>query len=119
LNLEGVNSVNVPSAIVNITCPEGIKNLNVTIESTNQNFLASAGELMPLSFDLAHPGEAGAGLASVGLPVEDQVIGKNDIEFNITKLVPLLGKFPGEHTFSLEVVDKKGDKSYLKLRFKA
>lgn len=119
LDLEGVNPVTVSSAIVNIHCPEGAKNLVVTINSDNADFLASAGELMPLTFDLANPGAAGDNLASIGLPVGDDVIGKTDIEFNVTELVPLLGAFPGNHEFVLDVVDSKGNKSKLVLKFKA
>lgn len=119
LDLEGVNPVTVTSAVVRINCPEGVKNLNVEIKSTNANFLASAGELMPLKFDLANPGDAGTGLASVGLPVGDQVTGKTEVDFVITELVPLLKAFPGKHEFSLEVVDTKGNKSSLVLKFEA
>lgn len=119
LNLKGINPVDIESAVVNIACKEGANNLNVTIKSTNADFIASAGELMPMNFDLANPGDAGEGLASVGLPVGDQVIGKTEITFDITALVPLLGAFPGDHQFTLEVIDSKGNKSTLVLKFKA
>lgn len=121
LDLEGVNSVEVESAIVDINCPKGVKNLLVTIESDNDDFIASAGELLPLSFDLANPGDAEKDLGSEGLklPTGDEVLNKTDVRFDVSGLVPLLTAFPGNHLFKLVVVDNNGNQSTLNLKFKA
>lgn len=93
--------------VANIHAPQGLKHLLVSIESTNDSFLASAGELMPLSFDLAYPGDSGEALGSIGLPVGDQVLNQTDVKFDVSGLVPLLLAFPGTHTFALTVEDNK------------
>lgn len=93
--------------IVNIKADNGIENLKVNISSTNEGFIASAGEMLPMSFDLAHlDDELFESLASIGLEGNDAVLGKKKVPFEITELVPLLGAFPGTHTFTIEVTDK-------------
>lgn len=123
ISKDAVNIVsNVSEAVVNVTCPEGAKNFFVKIESSNDEFIASAGELMPMEFDLVDPeatGGSASDLASIGLPVKDDVYGKDKVKFDITGLVPLLSAFPGDHSFTLTVVDLKGNQSVLVLKFKA
>lgn len=114
----------VSEAVVNVNCPKLAQHFYVTIESSNQDFLDSAGELMPLSFDLVKPvGEDGtdysSDLSSIGLPVGDEVYGQSDVKFDITGLVPLLSAFEGEHVFTLRVVDMENNESELKLKFKS
>ena len=77
---------------------------------------------MPMEFDLVDPeatGGSASDLASIGLPVKDDVYGKDKVKFDITGLVPLLSAFPGDHSFTLTVVDLKGNQSVLVLKFKA
>lgn len=111
------NDPNVASAVVMINCPKGVAHLNVKIESDNDEFKASAGEMMPLEFDLADSNNAQyfTGL----LPVGDEVVNQTEVKFDISELAPLLAGFPGHHVFYLEVVDNAGNKSNLILKFKA
>lgn len=120
LTFDGVNTVSDDlQGIVNIHSAEKIAHLNVKIESDNANFIASAGELLPLEFDLANPGDNAEAFAGLGFPVGDQVTSQTDIVFDITTFIPLLGAFPGNHTFTLEVVDPTGASLTKVLKFKA
>ncbi|MCM1449658.1 MAG: DUF4493 domain-containing protein [Clostridiales bacterium] len=131
LDLNAENPVNGVNAVVEIDCPEGAKNLVVTISSSSDSFMQSVGEMMPTTFDLADPRDADGNtvdangvpyvelIGGLGLPVTDQVIGEKNITFNVSSLVPLLASFPGNHSFTLDVVDQKGNKSQLVLKFKS
>lgn len=120
LDFEGVNSVEVDRAAVVIGAEAGIAHLNVTISSDNQDFLGSAGELLPLQFDLATvSGDTAANLASIGLPVGNDVKGKTSVDFNISDLVPLLQAFPGKHVFTIAVEDMAGNSATRSLTFVA
>ena len=106
------------TSVVNIDCPKGFKNLLVNIITTSDNFRASVSELMPMEFDLATVEDpTKSNLASIGLPVGDEVVGKTNVDFNITDLAPLLGGFAGTHTFKLSVTDQEGNTSILELVF--
>lgn len=110
LSFDSPNSTNVSPALVVITSEYGITSLRVKIDSSNGNFIASAGELLPLDFDLANPGAYGNDFKSLGFPVGDEVTGATTLNFDITQFVPLLDAFEGTHTFLLEVTDEKGYK---------
>lgn len=106
----GENDPNAEVHIVKISSENGISNLKVKISSDNDDFIGSAGELLPMDFDLATvDGDLAASLASIGLPVRDEVVGKTKIDFDITELAPLLSAFSGKHTFTITVIDAKGN----------
>lgn len=110
LGEDGKNDPNAEVHVVRITAQNGISNLKVNISSNNDEFIGSAGELLPMDFDLATvDGDLAASLASIGLPVSDEVVGKTKIDFNITDLAPLLSAFSGRHTFTITVIDAKGN----------
>lgn len=93
--------------IITIKAVNGIANLQVDISSDNNDFIASAGEMLPLSFDLATvTGETAENLASLELPVGDEVKGKKTLDFDISSLVPLLKNFEGNHEFKVKVTDQ-------------
>lgn len=104
-NVNMVNDLDGKDAIVDIAAPKGITHFLVKIESSNDNFIASAGELLPLSFDLAYPGPSASDFESIGFPTGDDVLGKTYLKFDITQFVPLLAAFPGTHHFTLTVQD--------------
>jgi len=111
LGPEGKNDPNAPTHVVKIIAENGITNLNVNIASDNDKFIGSAGELMPMDFDLANidDDELVLKLSSIGLPVNDEVRGEKSIDFDITTLAPLLASFSGTHTFSITVTDELGN----------
>lgn len=131
LNLEegAVNDPNsaelAESSIVYIEAEEGVAHLWVHISSDSEDFKASAGSMVPFDFDLADPIVNGVdwsdGLGANGLqfPIKDEVIGQKNLKFDITQFVPLLGGFPGEHKFTIEVTDSKGTKKSITLIFVA
>jgi len=116
VNMDAPNDVaGLSQVIVKISAPKGITHLMVNISSTSEAFIASAGELLPLNFDLAYPGDLEDALASLGFPVGEgdtekgykPVIGETAIDFDISQFVPLLGneQFKGTHEFKLTVQD--------------
>ena len=110
LGEDGKNDPNADVHIVRITAQNGISNLKVKISSDNDDFIGSAGEMLPMDFDLATVDEdLAASLASIGLPVRDEVVGKTKIDFDITELAPLLSTFTGKHKFTITVIDAKGN----------
>lgn len=120
VDFDNINPVKKP-VVVKIHAEYGIEHLNVKISSDNNDFLASAGDLLPLQFDLAYPAndEDAKAFASIGLPVRNDVIGKTDLDFDISELVPLLSSFVGTHHFQLSVTDSKANQLVKTLTFKA
>lgn len=121
-NLDGVNTASdsFGNAIVRIHCSEGVKALEVTIESTSDNFMMALADFgLDRPFDLAKPGALKDALSGLGLPVEEQVVGQTTVDFNITNFIGMIALYPGDHKFTLKVVDSKGAEAPLVLRFKA
>lgn len=107
LDFDNPNQVSDDSeGVVDIYAPKGITHFMVDITSSNENFIASAGELLPLSFDLAYPGAAEEDFKRLGFPTGSEVIDAEYLKFDISKFIPLLGAFPGTHRFQLSVQDK-------------
>lgn len=119
LDLEGVNNASTytGNAIVVIGCPEGIANLKVKIESDGLTPEVLEGVGLASEFDLAYPGALEKGIADLEFPYGSQVIGANNVNFNITKFVPLLNIYPGNSNFIITVVDSKGKSKAMTLKF--
>ena len=91
-----------------IKAPAGIKNLIVTINSTNDDFAETVAVLSGV--DLTNPGDtAGPVFQSFGIVTGDQVLNQTEVPFDITQFIPLLGGFPGTHTFGIDVTDNDGN----------
>ncbi|MCH5215578.1 MAG: DUF4493 domain-containing protein [Muribaculaceae bacterium] len=93
---------------VDMTAPKGFKNIFVVIDSETMS--ESDLEVMGLaqSFDLAHPGDLGEGLESLGFPYGDAVLGQTETGFNISDFVPLIPALGnGRSTFKITVVDNE------------
>lgn len=103
--------------VVDIHSDNGVKNFIVTISSDNEQFIKSVSELMPTSFDLAYPGDDAEAIGSLGFPIGNDVIGKNDLKFDITTFIPLLKSFPGTHGFTLAITDQSDIKLSKTLTF--
>ncbi|MGL5564060.1 MAG: DUF4493 domain-containing protein, partial [Tannerellaceae bacterium] len=95
------------TVVVNITAMHGINNLYVEIasETLTEDILQGVG--MAKSFDLANPGDLAEALASLGFPIGADVVGRNELVFDITQFTPLLGIYgAGTHNFIITVVDQ-------------
>ena len=97
--------------IVGIEAPAGIQNLKVAISSTDEEFSAIGASLG--EFDLAHSenmNETAQGMIpSLGLPIDDKVLNKEYLDFNISSFTSLLGGFyDATHTFKITVTDNNG-----------
>lgn len=116
LNLDGgVNDVVDGKAYkVDIYADHLIDKLEVEIKSDSENFLASAGAMLPLNFDLAHieDPELQAMMDdpdTLNLPCNDKVLDQSYVLFDVSGLVPLLAGFKGTHQFVITVTDKEGN----------
>ncbi|MGL4292896.1 MAG: DUF4493 domain-containing protein, partial [Bacteroidales bacterium] len=95
------------SVVVDIAASKGIANLFVEIDSETltEDILLSVG--LAKTFDLAYPGNLQEGLAGLGFPTGDQVIGNTALVFDISQFIPLLGIYgAGTHNFKITVVDQ-------------
>lgn len=112
----------IPSLVkVTINTPQGAEHLQVTISSTNENFMLAVSDLLPLSFDLAYPGDRASDFKNLGFPVGDEVIGATVIPFDISAFVPLLAipAYSGTHSFQISVTDSKSQQLVKTLTFKS
>lgn len=105
----GVSTDNPYPVIVKIAVPEGIRNLEIGITSSSSDFAGAISDLGLTDFDLANPGALIGILQNLGLPYGDKVVGKTDIDFDISGFTGLLMGFPGTHRFNLKVTDDKGN----------
>lgn len=114
LDLEGANMAEefgkeegLKPAVVDIHSENGVKSLKVKIISDflTEDMLSGIG--LTSQFDLADPGEYAEGLAGLGFPSADEVNGAHDLQFNITKFIPLICE-EGDHKFEITVTDSKG-----------
>lgn len=114
LDLEGANMAEefgeeegLKPAVVDIHSENGVKSLKVKIISDflTEDMLSGIG--LTSQFDLADPGEYAEGLAGLGFPCADEVNGAHDLQFNITKFIPLIFE-EGDHKFEITVTDSKG-----------
>jgi len=110
---------------VNIHADKGVANLFVTIVpdpnpvSPDKDFGADLVHLgVPTSFDLAHTTDENREiLEGFKFPVDDQVLGKTSVSFDISTFIPLLNNYPGTHKFVLKVVDAEGGEGQKSLIF--
>ncbi len=114
LDLEGPNMAEefgeeegLKPAVVDIHSENGVTKLEVKIFSAflTEEMLSGIG--LTSQFDLADPGEYAEGLAGLGFPSADEVNGAHDLQFNITKFIPLIFE-EGDHEFEITVTDSKG-----------
>lgn len=100
---------------LDLVSPNGIEAFDVSISSTNADFLASlSAAQIPATFDLckitpSHP--AYTILAALGFPLGDEVKGQKNNSFDLADAMPLLylrPGFDGTHTFSFKITDANG-----------
>lgn len=106
-------------AIVNIAAEKGISHVVVEISTDNDEFRSAVSDLLPLSFDLAEPGDQKEAFESLGFPTGADVIGETSIVFDIRQFVPLLEAYSGTHNFKLTVTDSDNNTLSKTLTFKS
>lgn len=106
--------------VLNVHSDSGITEFKVKIDSETltEDILGAVG--LATSFDLINPAtnKMKEGLASINLPVGDEVEGKNDVKFDISTFMSLLGVYgTANHDFILTISDASGTTTVdLKLR---
>lgn len=112
------NSTSVAEAVVLIHSDEGIAKLEVDIisDQLTDEMLSDVG--LAAHFDLAHPGDFTEALEGLGFKTGNDVIGKNDITFDITQFMTLLDIYEGVHKFKITVTDAAGNADSRTLSFK-
>ena len=96
-------------AVVLIHSDKPIARLMVKIESESltPDVLESVGLLN--EFDLADPGDLAEGLTGLGLPNGAEVLGKNDVTFDISGFMSLLCIYPDAISkFTITLTDNAG-----------
>lgn len=95
-----------------LSSPNGIESLQVTVGSTNSQFLASMSAIqLPQTFDLCAldaSSAAGIILKGFGYPVGSELKGQTAKSFNIAGQIRALYEFDGTHTFAFTMTDAKG-----------
>ena len=94
-----------------LSSPNGIESLQVTVGSTNSQFLASMAAIqLPETFDLCTldaSSAAGIILKGFGYPVGSELKGQTAKSFNIAGQIRALYEFDGTHTFAFTMTDAK------------
>lgn len=97
------------SLSVTLFAPNKMAHVYVTIDSETLTEDILVGVNLAKSFDLAEPGDLEAGLNGLGFPTGANVIGKEEILFDITQFTSLLGIYgAANHNFIIRVVDQQG-----------
>lgn len=95
--------------IIDIATQTTIASLKVDISSTSSEFMTSLADYnIPQSFDLCAAGSAAGALRLMGYAVNDEVLGKASVSYDLTPQMKLLKAFDGSHTFGVTVTDEKG-----------
>lgn len=97
------------SLSVTLLAPNKMAHVYVTIDSETLTEDVLVGVNLAKNFDLAEPGDLEAGLKELGFPTGTDVIGKEEIPFDITQFTSLLGIYgAANHNFIIRVVDQQG-----------
>lgn len=97
------------SLSVTLLAPNKMAHVYVTIDSETLTEDVLVGVNSAKNFDLAEPGDLEAGLKGLGFPTGTDVIGKEEIPFDITQFTSLLGIYgAANHNFIIRVVDQQG-----------
>ena len=98
--------------VFDLASPNGIESLQVTVGSTNSQFMASMAAIqLPETFDLCAldaSSPAGIILKGFGYPVGGELKGQQAKSFNIAGQIKALYEFDGTHIFSFDMTDAKG-----------
>ena len=89
--------------------PGGVKKFMVSIESTNNAFVAAVSAAQARELDLINPSEANAIIFDVvPFPHGSELLGQTDIAFNLDAAQDPILNYKGTHTFTMNIVDNDG-----------
>ena len=92
--------------------PNGVLRFTVDIASTNEDFIGSVNTVGGTNLDLINPSEAAMGVFDiVPFPHGAELAGQTLVDFDLSGAQTAILAFPGSHTFTMNVVDKKGCKN--------
>ncbi|MEZ3577934.1 MAG: DUF4493 domain-containing protein [Muribaculaceae bacterium] len=111
------------SAVVDIHSDKGLAHLYVKIDSKILDKTALNDIGLNDEFDLAAPGEYQQGVNYLHFPSGSDVVGKNDVKFDISIFVPMLNDLGtgddtiANHSFIVTAVDSEGNEKEFSLKF--
>ena len=89
--------------------PNGARKFTVDIASTNADFISSVNTVGGTTLDLINPSEAAMGVFDiVPFPHGSELLGRTEIDFDLSGAQTPLLAFKGTHTFTMNVIDNKG-----------
>ena len=91
------------------TVPNGVKKFYVDITSTSEAFLAALDAANARTIDLINPLEEHDLIFKVvPFPHGPELLGKTELQFDLSAAQDAIVMYPGTHTFKMNVVDSKG-----------
>ncbi|MGM9741698.1 MAG: DUF4493 domain-containing protein [Candidatus Cryptobacteroides sp.] len=91
--------------------PNGVLRFTVDIASTNVDFINSVNTVGGTNLDLINPSEEAMGVFDiVPFPHGAELAGQTEVDFDLSGAQTAILGFQGSHTFTMNVVDKKGCK---------
>ncbi len=99
--------------------PNGALKFTVDIASDNADFIGSVNSVGGTTLDLINPSDAALGIFGiVPFPHGSELAGKTEIDFDLSGAQTPLLAFKGTHTFTMNVVDRKGCKKSIEISLK-
>lgn len=96
--------------------PGVIQKFTVDITTDNEGFAAAVATADATHLDLISPSETNMIIFSVvPFPYADQLVGKTEVPFDISDAQEAIVKFPGNHLFTMTIVDANGKKKICKV----
>jgi len=91
------------------TVPGGVRKFTVDIASDNQYFNNAVAEADATSLDLINPSEKNAVIFTVvPFPHGEELLGKTEIDFDLSAAQDAIVGYPGTHTFTMNIMDNEG-----------
>ena len=98
--------------------PNGVLRFTVDIASTNVDFIGSVNTVGGPHLDLINPSAEAMGVFDiVPFPHGAELAGQTVVDFDLSGAQTAILAFPGTHTFTMNVVDKKGCKNSIDVVF--
>lgn len=112
-DLNNLVIVPVEERVMNIrlraTVPGGVKKFTVDITSDSESFLGAVDLAQARHLDLINPKPENAAIFQVvPFPHGDELLGRTDIEFNLSSAQEAILLFPGKHVFTMTIIDQEG-----------